>query len=159
MWRRLLPVADDRAFVHARTSAAFADPAVRVAELVGKFGANGLVTSICDDDFSPALFTVANEIVAYVNEPCILGRVAKLAGTTRDDCTVTRQRPPARRDPIVRRNGRGGAVLAAGGRHHRHLRRRQMKVTAADAEAAPLDTTVECAMCTPGVSDPTHGCP
>jgi hypothetical protein len=138
---------------------AFADPAVRISELAGKFGANGLVTSICEDDFSPALFSVANEIVAYVNEPCIMGRVATRAGTTRDDCAVTDN---ATGDALASCDETGGAApcwqLAAsttascGGA--------SVKVTAAaGAEAAPLDITVECAMCTPGVSDPAHGCP
>jgi hypothetical protein len=137
---------------------AFADPAVRISELAGKFGANGLVTSICENDFSPALFSVANEIVAYVNEPCIMGRVAKRAGTTRDDCTVTDN---ATGDAIPSCDETGGAVpcwqLAAsttatcGGT--------SVKVTAAGAATAPLDTTVECAMCTSGVSDPARGCP
>ena len=137
----------------------FANPAVRVGELAGKFGATGLVTStICEDDFSPALFSVANEIVAYVNEPCIMGHIAKRAGTTRDDCTVTDN---ATGDAISSCDETGGAApcwqLAAsttttcGGA--------SVKVTAAGAAAAPLDTTVECAMCKAGVSDPTLGCP
>ncbi|HXU00525.1 MAG TPA: hypothetical protein VN903_06010, partial [Polyangia bacterium] len=70
------------------TDRSYADPAVRIAELVGKFGDNGRLVSICEADFAPALGNVASNIARYVNAPCILGRVAKRPGTTADDCTV-----------------------------------------------------------------------
>jgi hypothetical protein len=135
---------------------AFADPAVRVAELAGKFGANGLVTSICEDDFSPALSNVASEIIAYVNEPCIMGHVAKRAGTTHDDCTVTDN---ATGNAIPACGDTGGAGpcwrLEAGASGCSGV---SVRVTPAGGGALPLDTTVDCTMCASGVSEPARGC-
>ena len=78
----------------------FADPAVRIAELVGHFGANGRLQSICDDNFAPALGNIASNIVRYVNAPCIHGRIAKRPGTTRDDCTVVDSDTGSRRGVV-----------------------------------------------------------
>jgi hypothetical protein len=145
----------DHACVAADQS--FADPAVRVAELVGKFGANGLVTSICDDNFAPSLLNVANEIVAYVSEPCIMGRVAKRAGTTQDDCTVTDNATGSAVPSCDDTAGAGPCWrLDAGGSTCGGA---SVKVTPAGGDAPPLDTTVQCTMCTSGAPDPARGCP
>jgi MYXO-CTERM domain-containing protein len=44
------------------TDGSFGDPAVRVAQWVHAFGDNGVVTSICDPDYSVAFQTIANKI-------------------------------------------------------------------------------------------------
>ena len=105
---------------HACTAAdaSFADPAVRINELVQQFGANGTTLSICDADFSPALSNIASEIVEYVNAPCIQGRIAKRPGTTREDCTVT-DNATGGSVPACADTGATARVLAAGRRRDR----------------------------------------
>ena len=46
------------------TDGSFADPAVRVNQFVGEFGAFGLTQSICSDNFGPALDAIAKMILA-----------------------------------------------------------------------------------------------
>jgi len=141
---------------HACTGAdgSFADPAVRINELVRAFGANGTTLSICDDNFSPALSNIASEIVEYVNAPCIQGRIARRAGTTREDCTVTD-------------NATGASVLACADTANNGLCWRLVAgatacgggVSVSVQGSASQDITVDCTMCIPGVPDPTRGCP
>jgi hypothetical protein len=153
---------------HSCTAAdgSFADPSVRVSQLAGAFGSNGLLLSICDADFAPALQTIADKIIARVTKPCVTGQVAKRAGTTSDDCTVATDMP----------DGQGGFVqqavpacadTAGAGPCWRF--------SAGDAECAgqvvevvpdpslpaPTAQTIEvqCAVCSPGVADPARGCP
>jgi hypothetical protein len=49
----------------------FADPGVRTAQLVTEFGGNGLLLSICDASFAPALTQIGNLINAKLQPPCI----------------------------------------------------------------------------------------
>src|SRR5262249_51385594 len=67
---------------HSCTAAdmSFADPAVRVAQLVGEFGANGLALSICDPSFAPALMHIGNLINAALTPPCITQMVQQANG-------------------------------------------------------------------------------
>ena len=44
------------------TDGSFADPAVRISQFVHAFGANGVVTSICDDSFTSAFSAIAARI-------------------------------------------------------------------------------------------------
>jgi len=75
---------------HSCTAAdmSFADPAVRIGELVDQFGVNGRLLSICESEFAGALNDIGNDVLHYVSAPCIMGRIAKRANTTRDDCAV-----------------------------------------------------------------------
>jgi hypothetical protein len=148
---------------HSCTAAdgSFADPAVRINELVGKFGGQGVLTSICDASFVPALGTVADEIVAYVNEPCIMGRVAKKSGTTRDDCAVVDNTTG---DAVPSCDDTGGVGpcwrLQAGSANSSDCAGASVRVLDAQGTiAAAQDTTVDCQLCAPGVSDPARGCP
>jgi hypothetical protein len=132
----------------------FADPAVRINELVGQFGANGRTLSICDADFAPALSNIASEIVEYVNAPCIQGRIAKRPGTTRDDCTVT-DNTTGTTVPTCADTGNAGVCWrlvaganACGG-----------GVSVSVQPSASPDTTVDCTLCLPGIPDPARGCP
>ena len=63
---------------HACTAAnaSFADPGVRTAELVAQFGANGLLSSICDADFGTALEQVAARIGMALSGRCITEAIA-----------------------------------------------------------------------------------
>jgi hypothetical protein len=86
-----------------------------------------------------------------------MGRVAKRVGTTHDDCTVTDNATgsaiPSCDDTAGAgpcwRLGTGGSTCGGA----------SVQVTPAGGDAPPLDTTVQCAMCTPGVADPARGCP
>ena len=136
------------------TDGSFADPAVRINELVRQFGANGTTLSICDDDFSPALSNIASEIVEYVNAPCIQGRIAKRPGTTREDCTVTDNTTRGSLPACVDSGGAAGcwqlvagAAACGGG------------VSVSVEGSASQDITVDCTMCVPGMPDPSRGCP
>jgi hypothetical protein len=145
---------------HSCTSAdsSFADPAVRIAGLVDQFGANGRLLSICDGEFGSALSYVGNDVLHYVNAPCIMGRIAKRADLTHDDCTVVDNATGNAIPACADTNGTGtcwrldpGDASACAG---------AIVFVHADTQAAaPQDTTVDCQLCTPGVSDPARGCP
>jgi len=137
----------------------FADPAVRIAELVGHFGANGRLQSICADNFAPALGNIAENIVRYVNAPCIQGRIAKRPGTTRDDCTVVNSDTGA---SVASCDDTGGAGecwrVVPGGTNCSGV----SVVVQADPQGAadpPGNLTVKCTMCIPGVPDAEVACP
>jgi hypothetical protein len=141
------------------TDGSFADPAVRIAEMVDDFGANGRLLSICGGDFGPALANIGNDVVHYVSAPCIMGRIAKKANT-HDDCTVTNNATGATIPDCADTNQVGecwrlvsGAANGCNG----------VSVSVqADPQAStlpPKDTTVDCQLCAPGVSDPARGCP
>jgi hypothetical protein len=134
----------------------FADPAVRIGEMVDRFGANGRMLSICDGEFGRALEDIGSDVQNYVSAPCITGRVAKKSGTTRDDCTVvdnttgqaipdcadTNQAGPCwRLAPSSTASCTGTTVAIEG------------------STTAAKDISVDCQLCAPGVSDPARGCP
>jgi len=137
----------------------FADPAVRIAELVGQFGDNGRLTSICDENFAPALGAIADNISRYVSAPCIVGRIAKQPGTTRDDCTVTDASTGAAVASCVDTGGAGECWhLVAGGESCSGV----SVVVQADPQSGgdpPGNLTIRCTMCVPGQPDPDVGCP
>ena len=97
---------------------------------------------------------IANEIVEYVNAPCIQGRIAKRPGTTREDCTVTD-------------NATGASVLACADTANNGLCWRTVAGAAACGGGVSVsvegssseDITVDCTMCVPGMPDPSRGCP
>jgi hypothetical protein len=147
---------------HSCTAAdgSFADPAVRIGELVDQFGATGRLLSLCETDFSPALADIAGSVVAYVNEPCILGRIAKKPGTTREDCTVLDNATGASIPACADTGGTGrcwsihaGGASACGGVSV------AVQADPPGTDPAPLGTTVDCSMCAAGVADPARGCP
>jgi hypothetical protein len=69
----------------------FADPGVREAELAQQFGSNGMVLSICDNSFAPALDRIAQRLNGGASGPlCLGGRVgANALGAP--DCKVMQQ--------------------------------------------------------------------
>jgi hypothetical protein len=133
----------------------FADPAVRIGEMVDHFGANGRMISICDGEFSGALADIGSDVLNYVSAPCIMGRISKKAGTTHDDCTVidnaTGQTIPDCAD--TDQAGRCWHLVPSGGVCS------GVTVSIQGVAAATPDTTVECQLCAPGVADPARGCP
>jgi len=54
-----------------RTDLGFGDPAVRMTDFVGQFGANGVVSSICDDSFAPALAQLGTAIGRAFTSNCL----------------------------------------------------------------------------------------
>ncbi|HZL17090.1 MAG TPA: hypothetical protein VFG23_05030 [Polyangia bacterium] len=48
------------------TDGSFGDPSVRIAQWVNAFGSNGVVTSICDANYSSAFQTIANRIASHL---------------------------------------------------------------------------------------------
>ncbi|HMF40909.1 MAG TPA: hypothetical protein VKQ32_09445 [Polyangia bacterium] len=58
---------------HSCTAAdgSFADPGVRISQLVGEFGATGLQQSICDANFGPGLAQAAGLLASQVAPRCI----------------------------------------------------------------------------------------
>jgi hypothetical protein len=147
------------------TDGSFADPGVRTAELVNQFGANGLVLRICDTDFAPSLQRIGDLINATLQPPCITGQVAKKPGTQEDDCTVvshTLNTSGVYIDKPVGSCASGAAdpcwSLTQGGTCGGF----QVDVTddpALMGNSTAQNATVNCALCTAGVTDAARGCP
>ena len=146
----------------------FADPGVRVSELVDQFGANGLVLPICSADFAPSLQRIGELINEKIKPPCITGTVANKPGTSEPDCTVvshTSNGLNASIDATVPScASNGGAppcwrlttgTCPAGGTGQIVDVSVDMSLPATTAQNA----TVNCALCIPGISDPERGCP
>jgi hypothetical protein len=136
----------------------FADPAVRIAEMVDDFGSHGRLLSICGGEFGGALSDIGEDVVHYVSAPCITGRIAKISGTTRDDCVVTDNAGNAV-IPNCADAGQGNACwrLVSGGANGCN----GVSVSVQDAQGHALteqDITVDCQLCVPGTSAPTRGC-
>ncbi len=142
---------------HSCTAAdsSFADPAVRIGEMVDHFGANGRMISICDGEFSGALADIGSDVLNYVSAPCIMGRIAKKSGTTHDDCTVvdnaTGQTIPDCAD--TSQAGRCWSLVPSATNTCSGV------TVSIQGSAGPQDTTVDCQLCAAGVSAPTRGCP
>jgi hypothetical protein len=145
----------------------YADPSVRVTELVEQFGGNGALLSICDEDFTPALQVIAQKIEVLLKPPCIEGQIANKPDTSVPDCTVvshTRNGSATVVDEMVPRCAdTGGAgpcwdlVPGAAGTCAGQI----VQITPAAGAPPPTsqDATVDCALCIPGVSAPERGCP
>jgi hypothetical protein len=146
---------------HSCTAAdgSFGDPAVRIAELAGHFGANGKLLSICDDDFAPALGNVASNIAAYVKAPCILGRVAKRSGTSYDDCTVVDSSTGNRVPSCDESNGVGACWRLVPGGDTCAGVSVTVQADPQGTDDPPGNLTVECRMCIAGTPEPALGCP
>ena len=148
--------------------AGFADPGVRVGELVGQFGANGLVLPICSDNFAPSLQRIGELINASLQPPCVTGRIANKAGTSDPDCTVVSHTSNGLgqfMDDIVQPCSAVGGVApcwqitqgaCAGGGQGQIV---DVSVDMNLPTTSSQNATVNCALCIPGVSEPDRGCP
>jgi len=66
----------------------YGDPAVRIAQWVKSFGANGVIYPICADSFAPAMKGIADKIHEKLGASCLAGNIAtKQDG--KHDCIVT----------------------------------------------------------------------
>jgi len=143
----------------------YADPSVRVTELVQQFGGNGVTLSICDAEFAPALEVIAQKIEVLLKPPCIEGKVANKPNTSAPDCTVvshTRNGNSVVDSAIPSCADSGGATpcwqLVPG---QGTCTGQTMQINN-DPNAPPAtsqDATVACALCVDGVSAPERGCP
>jgi hypothetical protein len=152
---------------------AFADPGVRMQAFAEHFGGNGLVYSICEANYGPALNTIANTMGQQFRDKCIAGPI-----TDRDrdptnglqpDCAVVDHAP----------NGSGTGTVDTtlpacsdvGDTPPCWSLRApttecpnpndQLLVTKRDSAATSpnLRISVECSICIPGLPDPDAGCP
>jgi hypothetical protein len=153
---------------HYRTAAdgSFADPSPRISQLVREFGSNGLQLDICGGEFSGALSRIADKIADRIRKPCITGQVAKKPGTAIDDCTVTSFSPDDSgkviEQPIAAcadTNGAGPCWQLAAGENG--CAGQTIAVVPDPAVPPPIweNAGVQCALCTPGVTDAARGCP
>jgi hypothetical protein len=145
--------------------AGFADPGVRIADFVGEFGANGLNLPICATDFAPSLTRIGDLINASLQPPCISGQVAMKPGTQEPDCTVVTHTLNSSGNYVDKAIGScaSGApdpcwTLNNGGTCGGF----QVDVTPDPAlmgTSSGQNATVNCALCTAGVTDAARGCP
>jgi hypothetical protein len=149
------------------TDGSFADPGVRVSQLVNEFNANGLVLSICDASFAPSLDRIAQLINASLQPPCIQGQVAMKPGTQDPDCTVishTSDHNGGFIDSTVQPCSANGGVapcwmlsagMCTGGNG-------QVVSVSADPTvdtSTAQNATLNCSLCIAGTPDPARGCP
>lgn len=69
-----------------------AAPARRIVETAQRFGANGIVQSICQDDFGPALEAIINKIASFLDRVC-LPRALNPDENGQVQCDVIQQLP------------------------------------------------------------------
>jgi hypothetical protein len=71
----------------------YADPAIRISEWVKQFGRNGVLQSICDDSFRPAMTRIAAEIGRIIGPKCVTAKFADKDGDPANgvqyDCAAT----------------------------------------------------------------------
>jgi hypothetical protein len=76
-----------RAACVAESNAGRADPARRMVEVAKAFGQNGVITSICEEDYGPALSAVISKIASKLSGAC-LPRELKVNAQGLVECTV-----------------------------------------------------------------------
>jgi hypothetical protein len=151
----------------------FADQGIRIQQFVQQFGGNGLVYSICEDNFGPALNTIAQKLTQFLQPKCVTGQIARRPGSTTEECTVTdlvtdeAGRPVETRVPSCADNPdarpcwrlvAGTGDMNAGGNgcaSDRHL----VETVRASTPPDNLRISVSCSICIPGVADAARGCP
>jgi len=150
----------------------FADPAVRIEQFVGEFGANGLVDNFCQANYGNSLATIATKLSQLIGPKCITGTIAtkpNMPGVP--DCTVTELAPNPNDvlHPIPtvipmcdagHTNAPcwtiGAPPAGMGGMCNGQV------VTIDDGGTMPPQNTksdVNCSLCVPGYPDPATNCP
>jgi hypothetical protein len=140
----------------------YADPAVRVTELVGQFGAQGLALPICADSYASSLQRVGEGVNALLEPACITGQLADDPTKTglQPDCTVTAHAPQPDGtvvDSALPSCAEGGSPCWTFTRN-RPSCQGGAAVVYSPAPGAPSvikSVTVKCTLCVPGVSDPS----
>ncbi|MDB4979714.1 MAG: hypothetical protein JWM82_466 [Myxococcales bacterium] len=85
-WPRVAPSCQDTA------RGTVARPGVRMEQLVYAFGHNGVIESVCDDDFAPSMSAIAQSLSDVLGPPCLDAPIAPTTGPhgARADCAITR---------------------------------------------------------------------
>jgi hypothetical protein len=144
----------------------YADPSPRITQLVHEFGPNGLQLDICGGEFAQALSRIADKIADRVRKPCIEGTIAKKPGTAIEDCTVISSSPDGAGNVVERpidvcaaTGGVGPCWQLAPG--EAGCTGQTIAVVPDPTASAPAweNAAVQCARCTPGVTDAARGCP
>jgi hypothetical protein len=141
----------------------YGDPAVRLNQWIQPFGAAGVFLSVCADSFAPALQAVAQEIAQETGVPCVNGKVKTTTGPNgvRPSCSVSDHAINAQGltidTPLPSCVDSQGVptcwTLAAD-----PACPNGSLVTVSRPAGAPaptLDTSVECAVCAVGSTDPS----
>jgi hypothetical protein len=160
--------------VHSCTAAdsSFADPGIRMRQFVQEFGGNGLVYSICEPNFGPALNTIAMKLSQLIGPKCIVGRLwdkdIATAGV-QPDCTVIDHVPAASGTgtvdtPVLSCDENPGVTpcwrLVAPGAMMCPADSNVVNIDRGTTPAADnLRNSVACAICIDGINDPDHNCP
>lgn len=87
-----------------------ADPARRMVEVAKGFGAKGVITSICEDDYGPALSAVIDQIAKQLRGAC-LPRALKVNAEGLVDCTVVEIKAAGDDTPCAGMPGRKAKLL------------------------------------------------
>ena len=148
------------------TDSSFADPGVRVAQLVQQFGANGLLLSICDQSFAGSLMRIGELINASLQPPCVQGKVATKPNSTDPDCAVVSHTTDTTTGNTIDStvpwcNANNNAppcwsLMTNGCANNGYLVNVSQDPMASSSTAQ--NATVNCALCTPGIDDPARGC-
>ena len=152
------------------TDSSFADPSVRISEWIKQFGPNGVVQSICDDDFRFSMTRIAEEIGRVIGPQCVTATFADRDGDPSNgvqyDCAATARAPgapgvpvPACADapsarPCWRLTEDPGCTPAS--ESPRGALTRRLIIDREDTAQPEVDVNVDlaCAVCTPGIPDP-----
>jgi hypothetical protein len=152
----------------------FADPGVRMQQFAQEFGGNGLVYSICEADYGPALSTIATKMAQQFRADCVVGTLVDRdrdpSNGVQPDCAVFDQVP----------NGAGTGTVDStvpacadnGNAPPCYVLRAPIAMENCPANSnviridrggitppANIRFMVECSICIPGVPDPEGGCP
>jgi len=147
---------------HSCTSsnASWADPGVRITELVSQFGARGLALPICSDSFAPSLQRVGEGINALLEPPCITGQLADDPAKSglQPKCTVTAHTPQSNGtvvDSMVPSCADSGPPCWTFTRD-RPSCHGDAAIVYSPGPGAPQikSVTTNCSLCVPGESDP-----
>jgi hypothetical protein len=99
-----------RAACSAGNGAGRADPARRMVEVAKGFGAAGVITSICEEDYGPALSAVIKKIAEQLKGAC-LPRALKVNSDGLVDCTVVEIKAAEDTAPCAGQPGRKSKLL------------------------------------------------
>jgi len=155
------------------TDNSFADPGVRMQQFVHEFGGNGLSYSICEQNFGPALTTIAMKLSQLIGPKCIVGNLwdkDPATGGIQPDCAVVDHTPNASGTgtvdmpvPACADNGNSPPCFT--------VRPKTMAENCPTGSSVVdinrgtvmpppnLRNSVSCSICIAGLTDPDHGCP
>jgi hypothetical protein len=143
------------------TDGSFGDPGVRITQFVSSFH-DSVIASICDPDYSRSMAAIANRLKVFLTPPCITDQVQKDAQGN-PACTVTENVTDNSNDvshvTIPNCNENGGAAPCwnmVDGTMGCSGKTIQVTDTAATMSATSENSTVQCAICLPGIAAP--GC-